>query len=414
LAGVQVLHGQTVERQIARASAAAASRLVVLRNGEVLRGQATQTGDRVVISQPGREIRLRLRDVELIANTLEEAYQTKQARLRETDVEGRFQLAQWCTRHELWPAAHAELLKLERLKPDSARLSALASRVTELESASVSRASREHGQVFAESRADTSGWPRQVATTAAKEAVSWPATVSSPASSARPADHPRTNGPPDEAIDHSPQALDRFIKGLPSQAVEEYTRLQPTILRTCATAGCHAPGSPSTFVLLRPPYGVPVSRRLTQRNLHRIVQLVNFTKPEQSQLLKIAGQAHGPLQVGVFGDARSPKYRELVTWVTDLTGVKAEAAPEASDTTIAGDTTIAQQIWERATVAGLEAASLGRVSAAGPQKLQPNQPAAVRGTGNSPDVPPNDVPPNDVPPNDVPVRVSRPAGHRGR
>jgi hypothetical protein len=172
----------------------------------------------------------------------------------------------------------------------------------------------------------------------------------------------------------TPEVVERFVRSLPSGAVEEFTAsIHPTIARGCATARCHAPGNQSEFTLLRLPQSRTVNRRLTQRNLYNTVQLVDFDKPEESRLLAIAGQPHGPLKAGVFGDQRSPKYRELAAWVSRLTGKpvhRDEATTEPIPSGIAWDRL--QRGADRTHLA--EQAKLEAIL----DQFEPNRPAEIR------------------------------------
>src|SRR4029079_18063615 len=121
------------------------------------------------------------------------------------------------------------------------------------------------------------------------------------------------------------------------------------------------------------------SRRLTQRNLYNIVQLVDFTKPDESRLLKAASEPHGPLKSGVFGDRRSPKYRELRTWISEPTG-----------TPLKGNASKTEQATFDAPPSGLDRAS-NPLFDAGPASgmalpndpLEPNQPAQIKEAASS-------------------------------
>jgi hypothetical protein len=173
--------------------------------------------------------------------------------------------------------------------------------------------------------------------------------------------------------------LERFVRSLPATAVEEFTiSLHPMIVRSCATAGCHAPGNPTEFTLLRLPHGRAPSRRLTQRNLYSTAQLVDFSNPPDSRLLEIASQPHGPLKAGVFGDTRSPRYQELVDWINTLTGTAAAGGDESFV-----DQATATVDWERARQAIERTAPLAQPTdpSLAADKLQPNQPAEVRTSG---------------------------------
>ncbi len=114
--------------------------------------------------------------------------------------------------------------------------------------------------------------------------------------------------------------IERLVRTLPADAVENFTSVaQPILVNGCATAGCHAPGNTTSFTLLRLPQGRPVSRRLTQRNLYNVVQLVDFKKPADSTLFDMANEPHGPLKAPALGQPQYVAYRELIGWVAQLT-----------------------------------------------------------------------------------------------
>ena len=48
--------------------------------------------------------------------------------------------------------------------------------------------------------------------------------------------------------------LDRLVNGMPPGTVEAFTAtIQPLLMNSCATSGCHGPGSKSTYIILRIP-----------------------------------------------------------------------------------------------------------------------------------------------------------------
>jgi hypothetical protein len=368
---------------------ASAESLVVLRNGEVLRGTIGTAGDRFLLALPGREISLRRSDVDVVAHSLDEAYEQKRARTPPTSVEGRLDLAEWCLRHGLFAAVVDELATVQNIQPRHPRVKAIDERLqralaaqTQSVDASVKPRPPAKPQPGEESTARL--WPpadaaRQAATSSGKNASSSEKTALSAAESA--------------AI------LDRFMRTLPSTAVEDFTgTLQPMIVHGCATAGCHAAGNDTAFTLLRLPQGKAASRRLTQRNLYNTAQLVDFNRPADSRLLKVASQPHGPLAAGVFGDRRSPKYQQLVAWVAQLTG-KSIGEPEG-----AGDAQIAavENDSPKTATSARRKKSTARPSPDHfPGSAQPasfesldaaqrgNQPAEIRqATGDSPKQPP--------------------------
>src|SRR5262245_31072061 len=83
--------------------------VVLLRNGQVLRGRIAHTGDQYVVSLTSVEIRLKCDTVEHVCRDLEEGYRRKRADIEHGKVQDRLELAQWCIRHELFGYAAREL-----------------------------------------------------------------------------------------------------------------------------------------------------------------------------------------------------------------------------------------------------------------------------------------------------------------
>ncbi len=371
------------------------AQLVVLRNGEVLTGTVTAAGERVLIMLPGRQISLRSSEIDVVARTMDEACLLKRNKLRPTDVDGRLDLAAWCIHHRLWTRAQEELVAASDVQPGSSRLAAIRQhlhRSVAHESAEQRPANETSADsTNARSPADQAA-ARRPKDTATRAAYSWPPLASNPSAN-RAADPVRTLPRTVEhetkaaladspaAMAESPAALERFVLSLPDTAVEQFTSgLHPMLARSCATAGCHAPGNETGFTLLRLPHRRAPSRRLTQRNLYNIVQLVDFSHPQDSRLLELASQPHGPLKAGVFGDARSPKYRDLVTWITALTG-----SPANGGDGLPVDQRTAIVDWDRARYSADRTAPLAQstdinaaMEGAAADELRPNQPAEVR------------------------------------
>ncbi|MEX2140104.1 MAG: hypothetical protein WD894_12635 [Pirellulales bacterium] len=356
--------------------------LVVLRNGEVLQGRVTSARERVLVILPGREISLRKGEVDVVARTLEEAYLVKRSKTPPTDVDARLDLAAWCMRHNLWAAARVELSAAGQVQESSPRRIALERRLQK----AIAGDTAPH-QAIGQSPLEPNPVTAAILPPAASKRpthpdvkqvrYSWPSIASVPPSAKVSATKKTERAPRNAtrgAATESPAALERFIQSLPSGAVEQFTSsLHPLITRSCATAGCHAPGNTTQFTLLRLPHSSAASRRLTQRNLYNTVQLVDFDRPEESRLLKIASQPHGPLPAGVFGDARSPKYQEMVAWISRLTGVPLELRDGSNNHKIANlDWDRAQNLADRL---GPLTQSGDIASAA--DELQPNRPAEI-------------------------------------
>ena len=96
--------------------------LVMLRNGEILRGHVTRQDDHYQVSIGDGELRLRVVDVDLICQTLQEAYQARRARLTLGRAEDHLDLAEWCLRQGLPGEAARELSSALTLDPTNPRI----------------------------------------------------------------------------------------------------------------------------------------------------------------------------------------------------------------------------------------------------------------------------------------------------
>jgi hypothetical protein len=238
--------------------------VLLLTNGQVLRGKVTQAGDHYYVALEHGEIRLRAAEVELFCHDLDEGYERRRAAIMAGDVPAHLDLADWCIRFELFDSAARELTTVIECDPTHPRIPLLERRL-ELARAQAS--------------AKTTRSP------VAAEAV--------------------TN-----------EDLDRMVRGMPPGSVECFAQtIQPLLLNHCSTAGCHGTGSGTRFVLRRNSLGKTPSRRLTQRNLHAAIRCVNAADPAMSPLLINAIREHGDTKAPVFTSREVLQYKQLVSWV---------------------------------------------------------------------------------------------------
>ena len=263
-------------------STAPPARLIVLRNGEVLSGQVTSSGDRIVVTGNDFEVALASKDVDFSCASLDEAYRIQQSRLTGNRIEDHLNLAHWCMRHDLVGYAADQISAAMKIDPQNRRLVML---------------------------------DRQLQLTI--EEAAKPKTPSDA--------HLKPSLPA------SAEELDRMVKCLPAGTVETFTEtIQPMLQNYCATAGCHGPSGSSKYSLLRPALGKTQLVRLTQRNLYNTLQFVDREKPADSKLLVAAGQPHGAASSVVAPTLDMTKYQELVAWVMQVGQVSkpiADAAP---------------------------------------------------------------------------------------
>lgn len=251
--------------------------IVVLINGQVLKGNVTRAGDFYFVTRPKVEIRLRAASVDFVCRTLEEAYDHKRESLREEKPELHLDLAEWCIRHGLLGPAAREISHVLEVEPTNPKLP-LVERRLELAR-----------QGPPEPRAVSAGVNPGVSTYV-------PGVTNSD--------------------------LDRLVRDLPEGSVETFTHtIQPLLLNRCTTAGCHGPRSDTGYSLLRLSTSKTPSRRLTQRNLHATLQQIDREAPEESPLLSYAIREHGQARAAPFGSRNSAQFQQLVNWVDQISNM---------------------------------------------------------------------------------------------
>ena len=118
-------------------------------------------------------------------------------------------------------------------------------------------------------------------------------------------------------------------------SVEAFTEhVQPLLLNSCATAGCHAQGSKaSTFQIQRYSPSQGASQRLTQQNLRSTLRYVDPDAVETSELLTKAVVEHGGSRSAPVGSTDSAQFKTLANWVLQIAGKKEKAQQDAADRT---------------------------------------------------------------------------------
>jgi hypothetical protein len=251
--------------------------VLMLRNGNLLRGQISLLGDRYLVAlDRENEVRIPARDVELHCDTLLQAYQWRRNQLPPGQLSARLDLAEWCLRLGLVKQAADEATVAMRLEPDHPRLATLEQRIAAVASQTVTAKPTE-------------------------SVTSLPATI---------------------------DQLEQSARDLPFGAVERFTAtIQPMLLNRCGTNNCHGPGTPNDFHLLRPAPGQTSTRRFTLRNLYSTLQTVDRDSPDESPLLSRSRQAHGPAKSAPFREGEQVQYELLAQWVRQITQPKSTNSP---------------------------------------------------------------------------------------
>ncbi|HLA84776.1 MAG TPA: hypothetical protein VJL29_08280 [Thermoguttaceae bacterium] len=270
--GAAVTAGAVVGDVPGDVSGTARQGVLVLHGGQAIRGEISQAEDLYRVALPGGEIRIRSNQVAYHCATMEEAYRRRREAIREGTADDHIELARWCQRNGLLSAAAGELANAMAMEPNHPAIAHV---------------------------------ERQLK--AAMEPAPPRAAVPAAAQSAEPSD----------------EALDAMIRGMTPGVVEMFTSgVQPLLLSSCATGGCHGPRSAERLRLLRGRTGYPPSRRATQRNLHAVLACIDRQRPENSPLLVEAIRAHGTSKGPALGNLDQAKYRLIVQWVYRVAGTR--------------------------------------------------------------------------------------------
>ena len=252
--------------------------MLTLRNGHVLQGRITSVGDYYLVTLGDQgEARVPAASVEMVCDTLEIAYFRKRDAVRDGDLNGHLELAEWCLRNQLPVRAADQLLAAFALVPESPRIGQLETRLAMQMSALAS----EEGDATA--------------------------------ASAPPAELAMTMTP----------------SQLSEHAVLQFTqKVQPTLVNRCASNACHGTRSRQQFQVMRPARGQPVPYRMTVRNLQSALAFVDHEQPARSPLVAAPRVAHGGLAVPVFGQREALQYEQLLAWVQMVARQSTSAAAQ--------------------------------------------------------------------------------------
>ncbi len=254
--------------------------MVILRNGEVIAGKISRDEGIYIVELPNGRIRIKQADVDLVCRSLEEGYRRKRATIQVGNVHDHLELAQWCIRHKLFGLATVELSDATAADPNNPMIGVLRHRL--------------------------------------KMAMEPPPPVDP---------HAKRWLKPGPSNDE----LDRMVRGMPRGAVEAFTQsVQPLLLNSCATSGCHGPQSENGLRLWHIASSRPSSRRTTQRNLFSALQFIDRENPSASKLLTAVTKPHGTVPHPIFGERQVLQYQRLLGWVSEIARPDVAEQPESA------------------------------------------------------------------------------------
>ena len=243
---------------------------VLLNNDNVLRGNAIQRGNEIVITRgDGTELLMNRARVRCWANSLEDLYRFRIANRRAQDLNAFVTDIRWSIRNgltdpNLLQHAKSDLKHASKLAPGQPTLRRLAQEIL-----------RQEAYVLA-------------ATNASKQP-----TATSQSNGTHPLSrNPANENPPKEVaqVDYQ-QAEDRQTQEIDQHTLATFTRdVQPMLLNRCG--GCHGLLSQRDWKLLVPTKGSRSSARMTRENYLALSKYLNFDDGLESELRLRAMDGH--------------------------------------------------------------------------------------------------------------------------
>lgn len=242
--------------------------LLVLRNGNVLRGEVLRLANHYRVEMKHGGMQVPVEQVEMFCQSLDEAYEQRRKQRTGSTADSHLELARWCLKHDLLEYASRELLDARTIDPHHRRLGLLERQLQH----ALQRSTAPPPQT-PEQRKPTE--VRLVDATLVEETPSW--------------------------------ARKLFVR-----------KIQPSLVRSCATTGCHQSGGNERFQLNRLALDGVGHPEATLNNLSATITLVDFRDHQQSTLLEFAGREHGTKETGASGRLSGYQLQLLDAWVEQL------------------------------------------------------------------------------------------------
>jgi hypothetical protein len=245
--------------------------VLVMRNGAVLTGIISRVDGLYEVQGDSGTVQVPSDFVKLRADSLVGAYEQLHGQaVARQNAESHISLAKWCASNHLDHQARQELEAALALEPEQ----------------------------------EQAKWMLQ---TLATEKPRRESTAAGP-----------TAGADSTPSSSSPAEADPRVSGRLSNSLNiEYSRhIQPLLVKTCATAGCHTRDSKLDLQLIHVIPGKTTNRTASERNLAAILQRIDTQHPENSPLLTAARRPHGGNAKRLFsGQKGSRQLADLEDWV---------------------------------------------------------------------------------------------------
>lgn len=292
--------------------------VVLLKNGNVLKGAVQRDGFRVEVRSASGTIILDSDNVDYLCESMEEAFRLKQASTDPNDVESQVAVLRWCLKHEMYKEAYEQIDVLQLLPIEASRLDYLNRQLTVAvdRKKRIAQANIQPLQPRAVDNAAPNA-PGEIAQVGYEETIE---IMPLPNASGNSASN-------QVSLPASKRAVEEFTKSFPGEVVSQYKReIEPKLVRNCSNAGCHN-GSHESFPLLKKGFGrdIQVPRLLSQRNFYRLMKFVDLNEPLESSLYLKATQPHGGQSQASYGPIKE-ETKALEAWLLSIATPEAQRA----------------------------------------------------------------------------------------
>src|SRR5262245_45680399 len=96
--------------------------VLLLRNGEVIEGVVTFSGDRYDVVLGDGEIRIKSPEVEFQGASIDDCFEFRRRNLNGSKADDFLNLSEWCLRHQLYAESAGQLREAMRLDPGHPRI----------------------------------------------------------------------------------------------------------------------------------------------------------------------------------------------------------------------------------------------------------------------------------------------------
>lgn len=258
-----------------------AAGVLVLRNGNVLKGTVHRQGSHFRIVNEGSELQIPASQVEMACASLVEAYEQRRQQRVGNATDAHLELARWCLRHGLLAEAAREILDARTDDPGHPALRTLDLQLQQGLADEANRLQRERDAVALAAHAEP----------VSTEPVAQP----------------------EHMIEPTAEVQEKFVRSI-----------QPMLIHGCTTSGCHSPNSRQTMELDRwalEGSGIPT---LIRKNLEQVLAQVDVADPASSPLMRRARQAHGIRNQPLSTPLAPYQTAILIEWLNEAAGVASE------------------------------------------------------------------------------------------